>query len=657
MKTIIIAGLATLAISAAVNGRPQATAAPQPPGQTLALSFGQTASKNGNDGPAHERSGHGADYDAGVQLLLAGDYELAVKAFQRALRRAPKNADAHFNLGNAYSGLRRWQDAVEAYQQALRYNSKDAEAYNNLALAYSELGQHGQAVTLLKQAIRIHRAWAEPYYNLSNVYYRLGQTQAAADFYKQAVSINAAYANRAALIKTNAPQDAAPASNSRVAALTGPDDGNWAERDHPTNVRANEKAVRLNQNDAKVYYNLGVKHGRAKRYDEAVKAFKQALAFKPDYADAYFGLGHAYADLGRWQEAVDAYAEVARLDPKDEEARYRLGEAYAKLHAQTGDAEPSRSGTAVGERVSEINAPPSSASSNVPAKSPEAAGAPASNEARHTEDPSVPGPVPAENELRVNKSLSAEATNAAIDPTSTYRVGVGDVLDVHLLDTPTSGSSLFTVLAGGALEYPLAGTALQIAGLTTDEIGARIAAELKRRAIQSDPKVIVGVREYVSHVVIVSGLVNEPGAKVLRREAIPLYVVLADAQPKPEAGQVVIRSKATGRETTLSLTDEAWANVLVNPGDVVNIEPSPQQFFYISGDVKMPGQKAFHPGLTLTQSILVAGGKLSGGGSVSLMRQEANGLLTKTSYKLKSIIAGKEPDPRLQPNDRIEVVP
>ena len=75
-------------------------------------------------------------------------------------------------------------------------------------------------------------------------------------------------------------------------------------------------------------------------------------------------------------------------------------------------------------------------------------------------------------------------------------------------------------------------------GLTADEISDRFESELKRRALVENPKVSVGVRDYASHTILVSGLVKESGPKILRREAIPLYVVVADAQPLPEAEHV-----------------------------------------------------------------------------------------------------------------------
>jgi protein involved in polysaccharide export with SLBB domain len=239
--------------------------------------------------------------------------------------------------------------------------------------------------------------------------------------------------------------------------------------------------------------------------------------------------------------------------------------------------------------------------------------------------------------------------------TSIYRVGVGDVLDIRLLNAATRESTLFTVMAGGLLEYPLAGDPLQVAGLTTDEIDERLTAKIK---LYDKPQVVVSVREYASHTVIVAGLVNDPGTKVLRREAMPLYVVLAEAQLKPEAGRATIM-RADGKSLEVNLTDPKATTTIVLPGDVITltaIPPAPPQFFYIGGQVNSPGQKDFHAGLTLTQAVLASGGTTRFAGSkVKVSRQGADGRLTATEYNLKQIEAGKIPDPVLQPGDRLEV--
>jgi protein involved in polysaccharide export with SLBB domain len=250
---------------------------------------------------------------------------------------------------------------------------------------------------------------------------------------------------------------------------------------------------------------------------------------------------------------------------------------------------------------------------------------------------------------------NAVAATVPASPTSIYRVGVGDVLDIRLLNSQGRDSTLYSVMAGGLLEYPLAGDPLPVAGLTTDEIDARLTSLIK---VIENPQVVVSVREYGSHTFIVTGLVNDPGTKILRREAMPLYVVLAEAQVKPEAGRATIM-RSSGENLEVNLADQKATTALVLPGDVVTLSalpPAPPQFFYVGGQVNSPGQKDFHQGLTLTQAVLASGGTTRFAGSkVKVSRQGADGKLVVTEYNLKQIESGKIPDPVLQPGDRLEV--
>jgi protein involved in polysaccharide export with SLBB domain len=239
--------------------------------------------------------------------------------------------------------------------------------------------------------------------------------------------------------------------------------------------------------------------------------------------------------------------------------------------------------------------------------------------------------------------------------TTVYKVGPGDVLDVRLLNSTVARSTLFTVMDGGLIDFPVAGGPIAVAGLTTEEIQNRIAAELKRRAVEVNAQVAVSVRQYSSHAVIVTGLVNGPGTRFLRREAIPLYVLMAEVQPRFDAGRITIL-RAGVEAKTFDLSDSNALATLIHQGDVINVGPKPQEFYYIGGRVNYPGQKAFQSGITLLQAILAAGGPAQNEHNIDLSREGSDGRLTTFRVSLKDIKSGKLQDPRLRPGDRIEVV-
>jgi len=234
-----------------------------------------------------------------------------------------------------------------------------------------------------------------------------------------------------------------------------------------------------------------------------------------------------------------------------------------------------------------------------------------------------------------------------------YRVGVRDVLDIQLTSNPNIDSTLFTVLDGGVLDYPFAGDPIVVAGLTTSQIAALLQQRIK---IFDNPTVAVNVRDYASHAVIVTGFVAAPGKKTLRREAVPLYTILAEAQLLPEAARATIIRQ--GRAPfVVELKDANPSSTLIMAGDAIKVSTAPAtEFFFIGGEINAPGQKPYHAGLTLTQAILASGGtNPTAGSKVKVSRQGADGKLTTEEFNLPNIQTGKLADPILQKGDRIEV--
>ena len=400
--------------------------------------------------------------------------------------------------------------------------------------------------------------------------------------------------------------------------------------------------------ESKRLYKEGVKYGVAGLFSQAAELFRRSVQLNPDYADAHQGLGHAYLDLGRWDEAIQSLQQALLLNPKDKDARRRLDEAKRMLQKETNHND---------DRL--LAATP---------ETPEATRA-LPRETAHSDDksvaatptPSAPLSIPATSSP---ESLSPGVSNTAESGSETltklYRIGPGDVLDVRLDmrpgEAPSTESTLFTITPSGFLTHPLLTAPLSVAGLTVQQIGALIEGDLKRRTLADNPKVTIEVRDYVSHAILVSGLVKDPGTKILRREAIPLYVVVADAQPLPEAARVSLVRNESNELYTIDLAKPGEMNLLVRPGDVITLQGNPTQFVYVSGEVKSPGEKTFRRGLTLTQAIIAAGGLTGKAREARLARDDGKGFLVSSRFKLKDIESGKQPDPLIEPGDRITIV-
>jgi len=408
------------------------------------------------------------------------------------------------------------------------------------------------------------------------------------------------------------------------------------------NTRAVERTVTPEAKaEAKRLYKEGVKYGLAGLFPQAVQVLERSVKLDPENPDAHFALGHAYFDLKQYRNAIESLKMAVALDPKDAEARDRLGlaramlweEDSAKLSAQRQKVAPKPQ--PVAEQVSMTAKVPVAP----PEKKPEKA----------LEKPPEKAP-----EQAVELSDDTNAAASELPLTKIYRVGPNDVLDIRINDGAAQ-STLFTITAAGLLEHPMLSEPLAAGGLTTDEVSSRLESEIKRRALMENPKVSVGVRDYASHTILVSGLVKDSGTKILRREAIPLYVVVADAQPLPEAARVTVLRNESNQTFDVELTESSEMNLLVRPGDVITLHPSVTQFLYIGGEVKAPGEKTYRRGLTLTQAIIAAGGVTPKAKEARLGRDDGKGYLVVTRYKLKEIESGKVQDPAVKPGDRITI--
>jgi polysaccharide export outer membrane protein len=412
-------------------------------------------------------------------------------------------------------------------------------------------------------------------------------------------------------------------------------------------IDAFKQAIKLQPNDPQTHYMLGMAYSDAKAYKESSESFKRAIRFWPDWPQAHFRLGVVSYVLGRKSETIKAHYSLLRLESPLANSLFRIikEDSQATLAEGVTASDWSLTQTEL-IRVAAPGKEVASATVGDSNQVPTTKAEPGSVSAGRASSIKDTAPI-------ANDPPAATEGTAAL--TDIYKVGVGDVLDIRLLNSSTTGSTLYTVIAGGLIDFAIAGGPITVAGLTTEAIQALIVSELKRRAIGEGTRVSVGVRQYASHSVIITGLVNNPGTKFLRREAVPLYVLMAEAQALLDAGRVMIMRQGS-TAVTIDLSDPDALNFLIRPGDMISITARPREFYYIAGRVTYPGQKLFQPGVTLLQAILAAGGVTRKGDKIEISREVQDRRLVTTTFKLKEIKAGKIQDPRLQPGDRIEVV-
>jgi protein involved in polysaccharide export with SLBB domain len=249
--------------------------------------------------------------------------------------------------------------------------------------------------------------------------------------------------------------------------------------------------------------------------------------------------------------------------------------------------------------------------------------------------------------------------------TETYKVGVKDVLLISFKTAKLQNTTYVTVLEDGTIDYPLAGGNVNVENATLEEIQdfLREKVILKDKEKETENlELIVKVREAASHNIKVIGLVEKSGDKTIQRDAVPLFVVKAEAIVDLRATQVVIH-RIDGKVEKFDLKDLNTDDTLIYPNDIIEFVAKAEnvvvvsKYYFVAGSVVSPGQKDFHDGITLTQAIFAAGGlKKVKIGKIFIRRKNELGMLSSTEFDYKAVTDGKIVDPILQPGDLIEVV-
>ena len=224
-------------------------------------------------------------------------------------------AMAHHQQGNDLLLLGQYDIAVSEYDIAIRIMSTSAESYymRGIAKAYRNDDQ-GMAEDA-DRAMR-HNASFDSNILRSAEYLRTGYEALGAG------NIEQAREHYDALIREN--PDFALAYNHRGIAYGRQDRLDEA-------ISEFRKAININPHCAAAYFNLGRHYFRAKRYDLAIDSLAKAGELDSDNASIWYEQGRAYGEIWDYAQAVSSFSRAVDIDRGHERAQSSLQEARRDL--------------------------------------------------------------------------------------------------------------------------------------------------------------------------------------------------------------------------------------------------------------------------------------------------------------------------------------
>ncbi len=240
-----------------------------------------------------------------------GQFEAAIKDFDKCLALNPRFVKAYVSRGSAYNDQGRHDEAMADFERALRLKPDMPFAYNGRGSVYGYKRQYDAAIREFDRAIALAPELAEAYFNRANVHSAMGDVDAAFRDYDRAISLRSDYAE---------------AYNIRGSIYDGRGQIDAAIKDY-------DRAIASRPDFAEAYNNRCSAHDFKGRTDAAIKDCDKAIELRPDFAEAYSNRGNAYQNKGQVEAAIKDYARAIELNPDFVAAYQNRALAYSRSGA------------------------------------------------------------------------------------------------------------------------------------------------------------------------------------------------------------------------------------------------------------------------------------------------------------------------------------
>jgi tetratricopeptide (TPR) repeat protein len=234
----------------------------------------------------------------------AGDYEAAVRDYERFLEQHPDIADVRSNLGAAYVQLGRLEKAISEYERALAVgNATDPVAVRfNLALAHYKTRQIPEATQALERVLAAQPDHKNAALLLSNCYLSMGENQKVIDLLTPLQEAHRADRALAYLLGTALLREGELERGERLI------------------------DVILSQGDsAEARFMLGTAHLERGDSKGAADEFRRAVALNPELPSLHAFLGKSLSDISQADEAADCFRKELEINPNDFDSNLHLG--------------------------------------------------------------------------------------------------------------------------------------------------------------------------------------------------------------------------------------------------------------------------------------------------------------------------------------------
>jgi tetratricopeptide (TPR) repeat protein len=269
---------------------------------------------------------------------LTEQYEPSRKFHKRMVDQYPYNHLAWFNLGHAYAGLKRYDEAIESLEFAVAIDEAFELAYEMMGDVYFDKKEFSKALDAYHDTLKIGRPNKETLCKAAECYSQLKDYHRARGYFRKALAIDPNYDEAFFLTgetyraegnftkAAEAFERAAKISPENVDYLNALGDACIMNDEIESAILVFEKVIALDSKIKQHFINLATAHYGMENFRECFDALNRAAELFDNPADIFYIKFVFYNQIGNKNEALVSLQKGLLLNFEDHKAIFDMDE-------------------------------------------------------------------------------------------------------------------------------------------------------------------------------------------------------------------------------------------------------------------------------------------------------------------------------------------
>ena len=239
----------------------------------------------------------------GISYAQSGKFETAI-GYLKQVKPEFQSSDIRFQTGFTQLQLKQYEAAIEVFKDLQEQDPQYATVYPDLAQAYEKLERYSEALTALQEGLGVDQYNEQLYQQAAAVASHLDDEELMERYLSKAhgldpenIAITIEYSNL--LLK---------------------------RRKYAQNIELLLPAVKSDQTDPQIYWNLAVSYQDQDQYDQAQKYYDAALPYFNDQPEFVKQTVYFYREMGQRETMLEQLKKYVQLVPDDSEMALLLEE-------------------------------------------------------------------------------------------------------------------------------------------------------------------------------------------------------------------------------------------------------------------------------------------------------------------------------------------